>query len=285
MESELSYEEKLGIVLKLVLQKYALLSVKPAVERVAGEAFIIFERQKQEFADSKTMVFSIREMDLVSRLNEIKMTKNSLYDVLDKLRAEQIIDYRLIQGEIKTVAPKGEMKRKTKIVVIEIPCTLIRSKTRSGEEAINESAKASVGVISHIMANNDIPSKECAVRLELDKKHNDLYMHFIKTAHKKKLKHFNYDSIALKMFVWLLSPNNVGRQIDISDKTKEFGYMKHARGLGQQIIPDEFSEWRDLFIEATGNSIKLYRDVTYGRLNSFGFEIGKMEKEVFAAKR
>lgn len=283
--SELSYREKLGIVLKLVLQKHALSSIEPAVERVAGEAFIIFERQKQEFADSKTMIFSIRELDLISSLNGIKMTKNSLYDSLDKLRAEKIIDYRLVQGELKTISPKGEMKRKTKIVVIEIPCALIQSRTHSGEEGISGSVEASVGVISRIMANNDIPSKECAVRLELDPKHSDLYMCFVKTAHKKKLKHFNYGSAALNMLEWLLHPDNVGKQIDISNKKKELKYVRDAKGLGQQIIPDNFSKWRDLFIEATGRNIRLYRDVTYGRLNTFGFELEKMEKEVFDAKR
>lgn len=279
--SELSYKEKLSIVSKLILQEYALLSVEPFVNRVSGGTFIIFEKQKQEFVNSKTMIFSLAELDLLKNFHGTRLTKNVIYDTLNKLRDEQIIDYRLTEGSVN----RNKKTYRTTNIIIEIPCELIQTKTLSKEKAIDGTATASVGIISRIMANNDLPSKECAVRLELDSKHNDLYMYFVETAHKKKLKHFNYDSIALKMFNWLLSPDVVGKQVDISDKKKQFKYTKNARGLGQQIIPDEFSEWRDLFIEATGDSIRLYKDVTHGRLNTFGFEIEKMEKEVFNAKR
>lgn len=286
MDSELSNEEIVSILAKLIYQKYALIQVQDRINSLPKcDDFLIYDKNASDYVAEKPIILNILKHDLAKSLGYY-FAKQNLSRTLDSLVEDGLITYREYEESVYYVNREIYVKRK--FLLIEIVGGLIRTNKHTQEQKLKNGVNFQLDEI--VKKLNPQTSKDDLYVVELVLEVNELFgngslrVHFIQSDYNKEIKRFNSfnDEMPnnLKITRWALGDGyENGSAVKIAKLQKELRYTKTGSGLAAEIIPNKYKILRKLFIPRSGKDyLEIKKGLTARELKSAGYETGQLQK-------
>lgn len=286
MESELSNDEVVSILAKLILQKFALMQVQDKIDSLPKcDDFLIYDKNVSDYATEKPLILNVLVHDLAKGLGH-HFAKQNLSRVLDSLMEDGLITYREYEESVYYV--NREMSIKRRFLLLEIAGGLIRANGDTQEQKLKNGINFQLDKITDELKPKTVEKNDYAVELILDVNekfgNGSLRVHFTQSDYNKEIKRFNslYEKKPNSLIIaqWLLGKGyKNGSPVRITKAKEKLNYTKTGSGIAAEIFPNNYKILRELFVSKSGKDyLGIKKGLTVKELELAGYDTGQLQK-------